>query len=338
MADAFRSAVQQSTQWNTPGNLWKGGVMSAAMVRRVLVERTGEPATLSVGVAVLDASAFGDEELVEVELVAADIVPLDRQIAAGRFPPAGPTPYQPGVSAVGRLADGSLVSVQGGHHRMGFGRPGCFADRFLAPVSACLALPDGLDPLVAAAGAETTTTAHLLLHDHAALVSGERLLVLGANGGVGRACVSLGVADGAEVIAACRRPAELVDVPAGVRVVGYDDLAGLGANVIIDPVGGDVFTAAIRAGAHRCRHVFLGYPAGAVISFVLPLLMIAEHRILGVNEHAIAEPVFMASARIALNALAAGTVRPVVASTHPLADAAAAFASASSDGRSLLVP
>ena len=311
--------------------------MSAPTVRRVLVERMGEPATLSVGPALLDAFLFGDEEVIEVAFVAADIVPLDRQIAAGRFPPAGPAPYQPGVSAVGRLADGSLVSVQGGHHRMGFGRPGCFADRFLAPVSACLPLPAGLDPLVAAAGAETTTTAHLLLHDHAALVSGERLLVLGANGGVGRAAVSLGVAAGAEVIAAGRRPAEL-DVPAGVRVVGYDELAGLGANVIIDPVGGDVFTAAIRAGAYRCRHVFLGYPAGAVISFVLPLLMIAEHRILGVNEHAIAEPVFLASARIALDALAAGTVRPVVASTHPLAEAAAAFASASSDGRSLLVP
>ena len=311
--------------------------MSASTVRRVLVERMGEPATLSVGPALLDGSLFGDEEVVEVELVAADIVPLDRQIAAGKFPPAGPAPYQPGVSAVGRLADASLVSVQGGHHRMGFGRPGCFADRFLAPVSACLPLPTGLDPLVAAAGAETTTTAHLVLHDHAVLVSGERLLVLGANGGVGRAAVALGVAAGAEVIAACRRPAEL-DVPAGVRVVGYDELAGLGANVIIDPVGGDVFTAAIRAGAYRCRHVFLGYPAGAVISFVLPLLMVAEHRILGVNEHAIAESVFMASAKIALDALAAGTVRPVVASTYPLVEAAAAFASVSSDGRSLLVP
>ncbi len=311
--------------------------MSAQTVRRVVVEQMGEPPTMSIGRALLDSSSFGDEDLVEVELVAADIVPLDRQIAAGGFPPAGPAPYQPGVSAVGRLRDGSLVSVQGGHHRMGFGRPGCFADRFLAPAAACLPLPDGLDPFVAAAGAEITTTAHLLLHDHAALMAGEKVLVLGANGGVGRASVSLALAAGAQVIAASRRPGEL-DVPAGVRVVGYDELAGLGANVIIDPVGGDVFTAAIRAGAHRCRHVFLGYPAGAVISFVLPLLMIAEHRILGVNEHAIAEPVFMAAARSALDALATGTVRPVISSTHPLGEAATAFAHASSSGRTLLVP
>jgi NADPH:quinone reductase len=307
-------------------------------VRRVLVVETGEPPTIAVDEAELDPTPFGDvDSLVEVELIAADIVPLDRQIAAGRFPPAGPAPYQPGVSAVGRLAEGTLVSVQGGHQRMGFGRPGCFADRFLAPMAACLPLPTGLDPLVAAAGAETATTAHLLLHDHAALQAGERILVLGANGGVGGACVELAVALGADVIAASRRPEELT-VPAGVRVVGYDDLAGLGANVIIDPVGGDIFTAAVRAGGYRCRHVFLGYPAGAVISFVLPLLMIAEHRIFGVNEHAIAEPVFLDAARSALDALAEGTIRPRVASTFGLDAAALAFASPSTSGRTLLVP
>ncbi len=321
--------------------------MASVMTRRVLVEQVGEPPVVRLVSVAIDPEAFADPngsasghgamDLVEVELVAADIVPLDRQIAAGRFPPAGPAPYQPGVSAVGRLANGALVSVQGGHHRMGFGRPGCFADRFLAPKQACLELPDGLDPMIAAAGAETTTTAHLLLHDHAALVAGERVLVLGANGGVGGASVALALAAGAEVIAASRRPDELA-VPDGVRVVGYDELAGLNANVIIDPVGGDVFTAAVRAGAYRCRHVFLGYPAGAVISFVLPLLMIAEHRILGVNEHAIPEETFLAAARHALDALASGAVVPSVASTHSLADAAVAFANASSNGRTLLVP
>lgn len=321
--------------------------MASDMTRRVLVEQVGEPPVLRVESVVLDPATFGDltgsasghvvTDLVEVELVAADIVPLDRQIAAGRFPPAGPAPYQPGVSAVGRFPNGVLVSVQGGHHRMGFGRPGCFADRFLAPKQACLELPAGLDPLVAAAGAETTTTAHLLLHDHAALVAGERVLVLGANGGVGRASVALALAAGAEVIAASRRPDELA-VPKGVRVVGYEELAGLDANVIVDPVGGDVFVAAVRAGAYRCRHVFLGYPAGAVISFVLPLLMIAEHRILGVNEHAIPEATFLDAARSALDALALGTVVPTIASTHSLADVAVAFASASSAGRTLLVP
>lgn len=306
--------------------------------RRVVVASTGEAAVIAVEAAPLLSSPFGDGvEVVEVTLVAADIVPLDRQIAAGKFPPAGPAPYQPGVSAVGRLADGSLVSVQGGHHRMGFGRPGCFADRFLAPAAACLPLPPRLDPMVAAAGAEITTTAVLLLHDHAVLQVGERVLVLGANGGVGGACVELALAFGADVIAASRRPDEL-SVPAGVRTVGYDAMAGLGANVIIDPVGGDVFGAAVLAGAHRCRHVFLGYPAGAVISFVLPLLMIAEHRIYGVNEHAIAEDIFLAAARSALDALAMGTVRPRVAAVFGLADAAAAFASPSTSGRTLLVP
>jgi NADPH:quinone reductase len=278
-----------------------------------------------------------DEEL--IDLVAADVVPLDRQIAAGLFPPARTVPLQAGVSAVGvRRSDGAMVSVQGGHVGMGWNRPGCFATSFVAPSNVCVPLPTGLDPMVAAAGGETAITAHLVLHDHAAVKVGETVLVLGANGGVGRACVQLAVHLGCTVIAAARNPEALV-VPEGVRTVSYDQLIGLGADVIVDPVGGSLFQTAILAGGHRCRHVFLGYPAGAVIELKLPLLMIAEHRIMGFNEHACGHDRFMAVTKSALHDLTAGVFDPKIGQSFPLQDAALAYAAIGTGvGRVLLTP
>lgn len=298
----------------------------------------GDPPVFRIGDVALDDSVFGGlGQTIELDLVIADVIPLDRQIAAGRFPPSGAVPLQPGVSAIARRDDSVLVSVQGGHAAMGFRRPGCFATRFLAPAALCVPLPNGLSVEVAAAGTETAITALLILTDHAQLLAGETVLVLGANGGVGRACVQLAVSLGGEVIAAARAP-EALDVPAGVRTVSYDAITGLNADVIVDPVGGALFQSAILAGGHRCRHVFLGYNAGAVVELRLPLLMIAEHRILGFNEHAVAQDRFVAATRTALELLAAGTLSPVVESTFALSDIAAAYAAASSSGRTLLVP
>lgn len=274
-----------------------------------------------------------------IDLIAADVVPLDRQIALGLFPPAKILPLKAGVSAVGRRRNsGDLVSVQGGHIGMGWSQPGCFATSFAAPASVQMVIPRGLDPMIAAAGTDTAITALLVLNDHAALKPGEKVLVLGANGGVGRACVQLASYLGAEVIAAARNP-ESVDAPQGTRVIGYDELIGLGADVIVDPVGGALFQTAILAGGHRCRHVFLGYPAGAVIELKLPLLMIAEHRVMGFNEHGVGHERFMGATREALQLLLDGVFAPVIGASFGLVDAPLAYEAVGSGiGRVLLTP
>lgn len=310
------------------------------MAQAVWIQQMGEPPVLEFGPAapIVAVGEHGPE--IALEFVAADVVPLDRQIAAGKFPPSGPTPIQAGVSAVARRVDtGALVSVQGGHAQKGFRSPGCFAERFSAPASLLCPIPDGLDPLQAAAGLETGITAELILTDHAALQPGERVLVLGANGGVGRACVQLAVAAGAEVIAVVRDPASyVVPVDADIKVISPEGVVfGMGVNVIVDPIGGPMFQQAILAGAHQCRHVFLGYNAGAVVELRLPLLMIAEHRILGFNEHTVSNPRFMAVAALTTERIATGVLRSLVAGTVALADAAVAYASAGSVGRTLLV-
>ena len=267
---------------------------------------------------------------VVLDLVAADVLPLDVQIAAGRFPPARPAPLQPGVSAVARRRDtGEVVAVQGGHAGMGFARAGTFASTFVAPAESLLAIPKGLDHRLVAAGLGPALTARLALCDIACVEAGETVLVLGANGGVGRACAQLARHLGATVVTAARDGADRT----------YDQLAGAGAHVIIDPVGGSILPAAILAGGSRCRHVFLGYSAGAAVELRLPLLMINEHRLMGFNEYAHPHDKFMSAAWAAIEDIEHGISVPVIAGIWPLAEASTAYATVGTgSGRVLLVP
>jgi NADPH:quinone reductase len=302
----------------------------------VTVSAFGVPPTIEVRT--IDEPEAGPDEIV-LDLVAADVVPLDRQIAQGFFPPANTLPLSVGVSAVARRRDtGDLVSVQGGHIGMGITRAGCFASSFVAPTNVLAPLPAGLNPIVAAAGSATAITAILALRDHAALCEGERVLVLGASGGVGRACMQLATHLGAVVTGAARDPLS-VEAPMGTTMVGYEQIIGLDVDVIVDPVGGQLFQTAILAGRHRCRHVFLGFAGGATVDLKLPLMMIAEHRVLGFNEHATGHDRLMEVTAEAMRYLAAGILVPMLGGTYPLADAATAYGAVGSGlGRILLVP
>lgn len=91
---------------------------------------------------------------VEIELLAADLAPLDRQIARGFLPGAGPLPIVTGVTAVGRaVGSGRVVVVLGELTGRGIHKDGLFADRFLAAPHQLAPVPPQLDPRAVAAGA-----------------------------------------------------------------------------------------------------------------------------------------------------------------------------------------
>jgi NADPH2:quinone reductase len=123
-------------------------------------------------------------------------------------------------------------------------------------------------------------TAWFALRERARVASGETVLVLGASGAVGQASVQLARALGARVLAGVSRP----EKAAAMRAAGVDaviDLSrenlrdrlreqvwavteGRGADVILDPLGGDVFDAALRALAWCGRLVVIGFAAGRI--------------------------------------------------------------------------
>ena len=151
---------------------------------------------------------------------------------------------------------------------------GGFAEQALAPMSATYRIPDDMPDEDAAAFLIPFQTAHIALVRRGQLLPGETLLVHGGAGGVGSAAIQVGAALGATVIATATGP-ERVEacraLGASLAIdVGADDFAeavnkatdGRGANVIFDPVGGDVFVRSFNCIANEGRLLAIGYSSG----------------------------------------------------------------------------
>lgn len=163
------------------------------------------------------------------------------------------------------LAPGDRVAVFAGH--------GGLATHGVFDASRAVKLPDAMPFHVAAGFQIAYGTSHLALDHRARLAPGETLLVLGAGGGVGLTAVEIGALMGARVIA-CARGADklaaakqagahhLIDTRSADLRDAVRDLGG--ADVVYDPVGGDLFTAAVRATNPGGRILAIGFASGKV--------------------------------------------------------------------------
>jgi NADPH:quinone reductase-like Zn-dependent oxidoreductase len=168
---------------------------------------------------------------------------------------------------------------------------------------------------------------------------GERVLVLGAAGGVGLAGVQLAHALGAEVVAAASSP-ERLEV---CRAAGADHLVDYGStdlrtalratvpdgvDVVLDPVGGAVSEPALRSCRRGGRFVTLGYASGTIPSIPLNLVLLKGVAVLGYDVRAasLADPAAAVAVRAEVFAmLGDGRLRPHVSATFPLERAAEAL-------------
>jgi len=142
-------------------------------------------------------------------------------------------------------------------------------------------------------------TAWFALRERGRLAPGEGVLVLGASGGVGRAAVQLAHAMGARVLAGISRPERAADVQAAgadvvielsardlhdsLRKQVYAATEERGADVILDPLGGAIFEAAVRSLAWRGRLVVIGFAAGAIPSIKTNYLLLKNIEISGLQ-------------------------------------------------------
>jgi len=207
-----------------------------------------------------------------------------------------------GVSAVGRTADGQLHVVLAEMTGMGLHRDGCFAEKFVCEPRQLVAVPDGLDPVSVAAVSNAGMHARRALFDVANLWETETVLVLGASGAFGRAAVQIASAAGINVVAAARR-IDAIPTATGAGTVTPialgepDDLPqqvldatdGEGVNAVIDPLGGAFTGAAIRSSAPDAIHVLAGNQAGAMAPILVPMMLLREHTIVGLNGFRISE-------------------------------------------------
>jgi NADPH2:quinone reductase len=219
----------------------------------------------------------------------------DNLIIQGKYQFKPEPPFTPGGEVAGVIKEvGAGVSRRIGERVVAIAPFGGFAEEMVAPESALVPIPDGLDFVRAACTLIAYGTTFYGLHDRAQLKPGETLLVLGAAGGVGLAAVELGKLMGARVIAAASSAAKLDTCRAlgADAVIDYsvEDLkervkqltSGQGADVVYDPVGGAYTEAALRATAWNGRLLVIGFAAGEIPKIPANLTLLKGCSIVGV--------------------------------------------------------
>lgn len=171
---------------------------------------------------------------------------------------------------------------------------GCFAEKILVNARALRAKPGPMSFAVAAGISTTYGTSYYALKQRANLQPGETLLVLGAAGGVGLAAVELGKAMGARVIAAASSDEKLaVAKAAGAdELINYSDgqlkdkvkalTDNRGADVIYDPVGGELFDQCMRCIAWYGRVLIVGFVGGDIPRVPTNLILLKSCQVVGV--------------------------------------------------------
>ncbi|KUL66405.1 NADPH:quinone oxidoreductase [Streptomyces violaceusniger] len=262
-------------------------------MKALLCTRLGTPDVLEV--ADLPVPRPGPGQIV-VEVAYVGLNFHDTLVVAGRHVVKPDPPFSPGseysgvVTAVG---DG-VQSVAVGDRVVGNEEYGCAREFLLVRADRVTVLPDGVSDKDAATVLVAYATAYHALVQRAGLRPGETLVVLGAAGGVGSAAVDVGRLLGAEVIACASSPerarAALAQGAGQTLSYGEDGIkerikaatAGRGADVVFDPVGGDVAAAAVRATAWRGRYLVVGFASGAIPSVGLNIPMVKGASVVGV--------------------------------------------------------
>ncbi|WP_281857831.1 NADPH:quinone oxidoreductase family protein [Litoreibacter halocynthiae] len=216
----------------------------------------------------------------------------DLLMVKGTYQECPPLPFTLGMEVSGTVvAQGQGVTSPAIGDRVAvFGGNGGLAEFGTFPANLCVTLPDKMPFEHAAAFQVAYSTSHVALDYRAQLQPGETLLVLGAAGGVGLTAVELGKLMGAKVIAAARGEDKLdVCRQAGAEHVidtGSEDLREAvkslgGADVVYDPVGGDLFTAALRACKPEARVLTIGFASGTVPQIAANHLLVKNINVIG---------------------------------------------------------
>ena len=174
-------------------------------------------------------------------------------------------------------------------------RAGGFGEFAIVPAASLRSKPVRLSFAEAASYGAAYLTAYVSLVRRARIEPGEWVLVHGAAGGVGLACVDLARTLGCRVIAASASDAKLkiiadayapdatVNVTGGFREAVKAITGGRGADVIYDPVGGDVFDESVRCIAFDGRLLVVGFTSGRIPTISVNMPLIKGFSVMGVR-------------------------------------------------------
>jgi NADPH2:quinone reductase len=298
------------------------------------VHQLGDPAEVMSFDEVETPTPGEGQVLVKVRAAALNFP--DILMAQGLYQEKPPLPYTPGVELCGEIV-GTGQRVIGSPA----GGPGAFAEYAVMDAAAAYAAPEGLSDEKAASLYLTYSTGHVGLHRRANLQAGEWLLVHAGAGGVGSAAIQLGKAAGAKVIATAggARKTEICRELGADHVIDYtaedfvpivkEVTGGHGADVVYDPVGGDVFDKSRRCIAFEGRLLVVGFTSGQHPQAPANHVLVKNYSVVGLHwglyrKHDPA--LFPAVHEELLRLVAEGRIDPLVGDVLPLDQAPQALA------------
>ncbi len=259
----------------------------------------------------------------------------------GKYQVKPQLPFAPGaeVSGVVEAVGEGVTGIQVGESVVATPMVDGMAEFSCAKAAMTFALPRGMSFAEGAAMPIVYQTSFFALRDRAQLRPGEWLLVHAGASGVGMAAIQLGRAWGARVIATAGSEEKLAFARSqGAEIaLSYNDAAwvdqvkqitGDGANVIYDPVGGDVFDLSSKCIAPFGRLLVVGFASGRIPSIAANRILLKNMSVVGVlwGNHVKAHPEYGAATHAELARMyEQGLIRPVVAQSYPLPDLIRAF-------------
>lgn len=278
---------------------------------------------------------------IRIKVAACGVNFPDALIIEGKYQFKPEPPFAPGGEVSGTVAElGEGVSnFKIGDRVLALCGHGGFAEEVVVPAMAAAPIPDAMSFEEAAGFIMTYGTSHHALKQRAQLKEGETLVVLGAAGGVGITAVELGKLMGAKVIAAASSEEKLAFAKSygADELVNYTDTpikdaikgltGGQGADVIYDPVGGDLCEQSFRAIGWNGRYLVIGFVAG-IPKFPTNLALLKGASMVGVfwGAFTMREPlVHQDNVKELLTWYAQGKLKPAISKVYDMDDAPAAI-------------
>jgi len=287
------------------------------------------------------APALGAGE-VRIRVRAAGVNYPDNLMIAGKYQVQPPLPFSPGFELAGEILEVSdgVTHLKPGQRVAATSMGGAMAEEICVPATNVVPIPDMMDFSSAAGFIITYGTSYHALEQRARLKPGEKLLVLGAGGGVGLTAVEIGHLMGAEVIAAASS-AEKLQLAAdrgATHLINYAETslreqvreltADQGVDVIYDPVGGELFNDCLRSAGWGGRILVIGFASGTIPNIPANIPLLKGLSIVGVfwGTFARREPeTNLQNMGKLLAWFEQGKLKPCISTTYSLEDASLAM-------------
>lgn len=263
---------------------------------------------------------------------------FDILMIQGKYQSKPPRPFTPGSEVAGvvdKVGDG-LTEFKAGDRVQAMATGGTYCEYSIAPAGKAFRIPDAMSFEEAAAMIVIYQTSYFALTHRTTIKPEEWLLVHAGAGGVGSSAIQIGRTLGARVIATASSEEKLqFCLSQGAHhALSYSDAGwvdqvkqitgGRGADVIYDPVGGEIFELSTKCVAPEGRLLVIGFAGGTIPSITANRILLKNMSVVGVYWGGFLEhhPEFMSKAQEALFAMyEAGQIKPIVSQTFSLADA-----------------